>query len=344
MRLAARTSRAARRRRADEDQQPLRDRPGRRRSRAPNGRRASRRRPARPPCAGRARAGRSGCPCGRSCRARAAPARGRRPCPPGGAAAGRRAAGRRARSRRRARERASGTVSRTVTPVICATTSFRLSMCCTLSALYTSMPAVQQLLDVLPALGVPRAGGVGVRELVDQQQLPGWRASARVEVELRDVRAAMLERPCAARTSRSRISASVSTPAVGLDVAHHHVDSAGAQLVGAEQHGVGLAHAGRRAEIDLQMTASGLRLVGLQAPAASRDPAARWSFDPIRVSVDGELLVERQVDQQHVHPGLAEESEVAALDVLIDQPLDRVGAGAAGGRRRAAPGSTPRPG
>ena len=55
--------------------------------------------------------------------------RARRPCPRAGAGSAPRATGRSASPRRRGRGSRSGTVSRTRTPVICATTSFRLSRC-----------------------------------------------------------------------------------------------------------------------------------------------------------------------------------------------------------------------
>ena len=70
-----------------------------------------------------------------------------------------------------ARTTSSGTVSCCSMPVICATTSLRLSRCWTLTVEMTVMPCVEQLLDVLPALGVLAARGVGVGELVDEHHL-----------------------------------------------------------------------------------------------------------------------------------------------------------------------------
>ena len=56
----------------------------------------------------------------------------------------------------------------------------------------TSMPGVEQLLDVLPALLVPRAGHVRVRELVDERDLRAPRED-RVDVHLLERRAAVLD-------------------------------------------------------------------------------------------------------------------------------------------------------
>ena len=44
-------------------------------------------------------------------------------------------------------------------------------------------------------------------------------------------------------------------PAVRLDVADHHVDALLAQAISFLQHLVGLAHAGGKAEVDLQLAA-----------------------------------------------------------------------------------------
>ena len=77
----------------------------------------------------------------------------------------------------------SGTVSQTRMPVMPPTTSFRLSRCWTLSVVKTSMPAGEQLVDVLPALRVARARRVGVRQLVDEDQRRLAR-ERRVEIEL----------------------------------------------------------------------------------------------------------------------------------------------------------------
>ena len=82
MRLAARTSRADERARADADEHALAASARSARSRARAGSRASARPRARRCGAAPARAARSGCPCGRSCRrASLRPARAGRPCP-----------------------------------------------------------------------------------------------------------------------------------------------------------------------------------------------------------------------------------------------------------------------
>ena len=66
---------------------------------------------------------------------------------------------------------ASGTRSRTWTPVMLSTMSARLSRCWMLTVLMTVMPALEQILDVLPALLMLRAWRVGVRQLVDQRDV-----------------------------------------------------------------------------------------------------------------------------------------------------------------------------
>ena len=65
----------------------------------------------------------------------------------------------------------SGKVSRTRTPVSSKIASFRLSRCWTLTVEMTSIPAIENLLDVLVALVVAHRGGVRMGELVDQGEL-----------------------------------------------------------------------------------------------------------------------------------------------------------------------------
>ena len=79
------------------------------------------------------------------------------------------------------------------------------------------MPACEQLLDVLPALLVPRAGGVGVGELVDEHDVRAARED-RVEVHLGEGRAAVAD-PRAGNDSRPADERLGVRPAVGLDVA-----------------------------------------------------------------------------------------------------------------------------
>ena len=54
------------------------------------------------------------------------------------------------------------------------------------------MPGIEQLVDVLPALRVARAGHVGVRELVDEHPL-GLAGEDRVDVHLLERDAAVLD-------------------------------------------------------------------------------------------------------------------------------------------------------
>ena len=84
------------------------------------------------------------------------------------------------------RTTASGTVSCWAMPVICSTTSLRLSRCWMLTVLSTLMPGGEDVLDVLPALLVARAGRVGVRQLVHDDHV-GMPGEHRVDVELGQV-------------------------------------------------------------------------------------------------------------------------------------------------------------
>ncbi len=183
--------------------------PHRARSTARRGRPARRPRHGRRCGAARARAARSGCPCGRSCAPPARPAAAGRPCRPSAAPAARRAARRPAPPRRPRRARCRAPSRATRTPVMPPTTSFRLSRCCTLSVVNDVDAGVEQFLDVLPALGVARAGRVGVRQLVDQDQRRLARQRG-VEVELARASGPGSRWLCGGSSGRPSSSAAVS--------------------------------------------------------------------------------------------------------------------------------------
>ena len=123
----------------DRDQEPVAREPGARRAFVRRVARAPRRRRDRPCGAARSRAARSGCPCGRS----SAAVRPARDIDLAGLQPREQFVGRDVDQHHLVGlvEHRSGTVSCTRTPVMPATTSFRLSRCCTLSVVQTSMPA-----------------------------------------------------------------------------------------------------------------------------------------------------------------------------------------------------------
>ena len=125
----------------------------------------------------------------------------------------------------------------------------------------------QQLLHVLPALGVARAGGVAVRQLVEQHQ---WRLGAArvfepegqrgVEVELAQHALAVGHR--LERQARQALGHGFGLgAAMRFDQAHHQRHALPLRRARRRQHGVGLAHAGRGAKENLQPAALGLRFV-----------------------------------------------------------------------------------
>ncbi len=115
-------------------------------------------------------------------------------------------------------------------------------------------PGVEQHLDVLPALVVPGARHVGVRELVDHRDLrpPGQDG---VEVRLGEGHAAVGELAARQHLQVADHRGGV-LAAVRLDQGDDHVGAALGPPVRLFEHGVGLADAGRRAQIDPQLTAS----------------------------------------------------------------------------------------
>jgi hypothetical protein len=109
----------------------------------------------------------------------------------------------------------------------------------------TSIAGGQQLLDVLPALGMARADRVGVGVFVDQQDLR-LAFQGRVDVEFHLDAAAMLDR-LARQDLHAAQQALGLAPSVGLDDADQHVQPLGLPATSGAQHLVGLAHAGRHA-------------------------------------------------------------------------------------------------
>ncbi len=121
-------------------------------------------------------------------------------------------------------------------------------------------PGGQQLLHVLPALGMARTWRVGVGVLVDQQQLRLAR-QRRVEVELHQRAAAILDRPARqdleVRKPRLGLLA-----AMGLDHADQHLAAVLMPPMGLGEHLVGLADPRRHAEEHFEPTAPRFRRFG----------------------------------------------------------------------------------
>ena len=150
-------------------------------------------------------------------------------------------------------------------------------------------PGVEQLLDVLPALLVARAGHVGVGELVDERDAracgrgPRRRPSPRTS--RRGTRSAAAGRPRGRRSApavfgRPWVSTNPTTTSVPRSCA-------APTLV---EHREGLADAGRGAEVDAEL---------------AREPCA----EPTSPDELTSTPVEREVELEHVDALLAEEAE-----------------------------------
>jgi hypothetical protein len=131
---------------------------------------------------------------------------------------------------------------------------------------------------------MPAAGGVAVRQLIDQdQRRPSRQRRIEIEFPQRPI-------PIGHLFQRQLFEALQQgggfLAAVGFDQAHHHIHALLAQLAGGQQHGVGFADARRRAEKDLQLAALGMclflleaveQLVGIGAGIAGL-PFTAWVF------------------------------------------------------------------
>ena len=108
----------------------------------------------------------------------------------------------------------------------------------------------EQLLDVLPALGVPAIGSVGVSELIDDDQL-GLARQRRIEIEFLDF-AAVVFNPAPRQDFEPVNESARLGAAMGLDKADDHIDAFVPETPRILQHRVGLADAGRGAEEHFQ--------------------------------------------------------------------------------------------
>ena len=120
-------------------------------------------------------------------------------------------------------------------------------------------PGVEELLDVLPPLGVPRAGRVRVRELVDEEDA-GTPRERGVEVELLERHAAVVDLAPRKELEADRERGGV-VAAVGLDDADDDVAPEIALGPRRLEHRVRLADAGRRAEEERELAALGAPLL-----------------------------------------------------------------------------------
>jgi hypothetical protein len=114
-------------------------------------------------------------------------------------------------------------------------------------------PCHEQVMDVLPALGMTRAGNVGVSQFVHQDQRRAPRQCS-VEIELLQHTAAIgdLTQGQPFETGDQRLCF---LAAVGLDDADDDIAAKFLLPSRGTEHGVGLADAGRGAEENLQLAA-----------------------------------------------------------------------------------------
>ena len=122
---------------------------------------------------------------------------------------------------------------------------------------------VDELEHVLPPLGVARALGIAVGELVHQNDARPA-GQGRVEIEFLERAAAVGNLP--GREDLQSLEKGLRLhPAVGLDDAHDHVHPVGPELARGLEHGEGLADARRGAEEELEAAAGLPRLFLLRA-------------------------------------------------------------------------------
>ena len=117
---------------------------------------------------------------------------------------------------------------------------------------------VEQLLDILPAFGMPRARGVGMRQFIDEDQR-GAACQRGIEVKFAEGGATILNGTPWQDVEPFQQGFGL-CPAMRIHPAHHDVDTLITPLVGRFEHGVRLAYTSRGAKEDLEFTAG---LLGL---------------------------------------------------------------------------------
>ena len=112
---------------------------------------------------------------------------------------------------------------------------------------------VEQVVDVLPALGVPRSRDVGVGQLVDQDQL-GLAGQQPLEVHLLEGLAPVLDSPAGEDRQVPDLGVGLGTSVV-LHPADHHVGAALPASPALVEHGVGLADTGCGPKVEAELAA-----------------------------------------------------------------------------------------
>ena len=119
--------------------------------------------------------------------------------------------------------------------------------------------AVEQFLHILPALGMPRTLSVAVGQLVDQYQI-GMPRDGGIQIEFLERVSPvfeLLQWQSGQALQQCRRLAS----AVRLDHAHQDIAPFLLELASRDEHGKRLSDSGRGAEVDAQLSASGLTLL-----------------------------------------------------------------------------------
>ena len=122
---------------------------------------------------------------------------------------------------------------------------------------------IQQLLHILPTLGVARSRRVAVRKFIEQQHLRMPR-QRRIEIELAQLLALITHRQQRQLLQIAQALRSFCA-AMRFHQTHKHLTPRLPLALRGRQHGVGFPHARVRAKVDPQLAAMGGGLLGLQA-------------------------------------------------------------------------------
>jgi hypothetical protein len=142
-------------------------------------------------------------------------------------------------------------------------------------------PCLEQILDVLPALGVARPGHVAVGQLVNECDL-GSAGQNGLDVHFGERGTSVLERLAGHHLQIPDQLLGVLS-SVSLDEADHHIGATTAAPMRLLEHGKGLAHARRGPQIDPKLSTCHRQILPLlRCTGRGRSISAQGTLDPGR--------------------------------------------------------------
>ena len=134
-------------------------------------------------------------------------------------------------------------------------------------------PGVEELLDILPAFGMPRARGIRMRQFIEAQDQGRVTGQGGIEVKFVEAGATIRHRATRQHLKTYLQEGCSLGPAMGIDPAYDDIKALGTPLVGCCKHGVRFANTCSGAKEDLEFAVALLGLFGLHP---GEEEVGRW--------------------------------------------------------------------